>query len=899
MGCTILFTIRYGDKDVVVPMETDLSSGQSTYRAIAEELIKQDGKRQEILKQIKTRTRGRRLTEDDVQKEGIVPNSTVSNIIKRYPKLEWEGVDETIDLLQSDYFEYYGQQLSKCIIDTVDEEGNTRQVIIIDPTDTDQVRQLNNYLLTKAKLRDNSEKVQNIIKDSDIESILSQLPDLVKKMEKYALELKELEKEQKLSPAQEKKYRKLLALTIGYDDLISSIPTDTNSLLVDYMENKDKYSSLRYKDSDGKSRSVSTEIKEVIKQIQGKRVREAIYNDVFANEIVGNSTWDFSKGMLKIPKADFVQALWTKLEDIEDKKAEMKMDSPERNKAVEESTKIRRYLVGSQNPKNTKEIIDFLIKSTDDEFSYSFDSQTGGVIYLRDAPRILENKDPEFYRKVKILKPQPSFRGYNIYLDPTSKKYYFSRHILTSKSYGSDYNTIEECRQAISERIKRDSISHQTLIEFKTRGDRDLVYVPNKYVPGQVIKSLNIKLNLNQPLNSQEEQLIYNSGLKNANNLEAFYNYVSDILNISNAFEKQNALNILKQTIITAEDAACFIYILNEIDTPTRTTIPIEKFNAIINRIKEAKDNNNYEYFVVEEVSDTGFSSFGTGFKKYYRTEYNKGSINRVPLNTFKTVLTKVNSRIHNNIVETNEDVNRLGPSIQILEDVQKAMSRKGITVNIETNASLKEKFEQWGVEEEPLGVRGFVRDGQIYINSSIATQTDLFHEYVHLALAVLKAQNYDNYRSIVDLVANHEKSKYLKGQLREKYKYLAEEDLNEEVFAAQFGNYMAGRSLDSFLNSEFKYASQAVVEGMQSIFGAGSIKEHWDEFKNADISSIIRQFSFDLRLRMNEGNGLEIEQGNVYRQATSWIESQIREHEKAESDESVEDKRIGILKDC
>lgn len=56
-----------------------------------------------------------------------------------------------------------------------------------------------------------------------------------------------------------------------------------------------------------------------------------------------------------------------------------------------------------------------------------------------------------------------------------------------------------------------------------------------------------------------------------------------------------------------------------------------------------------------------------------------------------------------------------------------------------------------------PSNVKGFVRNGEIYINSSNATDEDLFHEYTHIMLGILKAKNYENYQDLVTLVAESE----------------------------------------------------------------------------------------------------------------------------------------------
>lgn len=900
MGCKILFTIRYGDADVVVPMETDLSSGQSTYEAIAKELIKDKNQeiRQTLLDTLKKRTKGRTLTREEINEKGIVPNSIVANLAKRYPNLDWGEVDQNIDLLQSDWFEYYGTSISNCIIDTLGENGEVRKVFVIDPTDYQQVNKLHQYLLTKSRLESQSQKVQDIIKESEIEQILKQLPERIQKMDKDLKALAKLDQKgfDKLTPSQKERYIQLSKVKAQYDSLTKYVPTDAVSLLLDYMENIDKYQGLKFKTNEGALMNMSTEFKNIIKLIQDKKVREAFYNDVLANEIVSNSVWDKNKNMHKISKADFISSLYTKLEDIEEKMKPLEMDSPERNKLVKVRDEIKKYLNSSQTPKGTKNIVEFLITETDDEFSYQFDSQTGGVIYFKNVPRTMEQQDTEFYQKLKILKPVEPYRGFNIYINPETKEYHFSRHILTTQSYGNKYKTVEECKQAIDSRVKGSSISQQNLIEFKLRGDRDVVYLPNKFLPRQVIKSLRMTFNQGLLINDNEKDLIFSSGINNSNNLEQFYKYVEGLLTRDTTIVKRNDIkNALRKHINTAEKAACFIYAMNEMFTNLRTALSSEKITSIIDRIVKAEDEGRgYDYFVVEEVSDTSNSNLSNNFTKYYSIRKSNGENQRVLKPTYKTVLTKVTTEIHNNIIETDESTNRLGPSIQILTDISEKLQEKlGVKVNILTNSELEEKFKEWNIEEIPINTRGFVRGGEIFINASTATQTDMFHEYSHLALAVLKAQNYENYRNLVDLVANNEKSKYIKEVLRERYKYLAEEDLNEEVFAYQFGKYMTGRDFGAFLNTEFNYASKAVVDDMENIFGAGSIKAHWDEFKNARISDIIRQFSFDLRLKMNEGNGLEIEQGRIFRQATSWIEDQIKEYETSE------DKNVGIFKDC
>ena len=50
---------------------------------------------------------------------------------------------------------------------------------------------------------------------------------------------------------------------------------------------------------------------------------------------------------------------------------------------------------------------------------------------------------------------------------------------------------------------------------------------------------------------------------------------------------------------------------------------------------------------------------------------------------------------------------------------------------------------------------RGFVYNGKIYINSSVATSKDIFHEYTHLILGMIKASDIDTYLDIINRITS------------------------------------------------------------------------------------------------------------------------------------------------
>lgn len=882
-GCDIVFVINDNIEDAI-RMGSTLSSEQTSYQAIAEALMKQQGIRLNLRDRLKYETSNREVTREEIESSGIIHNSTVQSLVKKYPNFDWTGVDQSTKILATNWFRYYGTDMKNYIIQQNNPEtGSKAKIIVIDPTDLGQVARLNSYLLLQSKLRQYSDNTKTIIDSSGASSIVAQLPVIVTMMKAQAEELEKLrakEEDGTIKKSEQKKLKDLALKLSGYESFKEHTPKTPLELLRDFMDNSSKYYGLTYT-LDGVTQSIYTELNNVLKEIEGKKVKEALYQDIFANEVVSNSKWSPARKKHYIRKSDFIQALRVKLADLQSKKDGLDQNSDMYKANTALSQAVDRFLkLENKTPKHWNEIINLLIDSTDDEFSYSLDSMERDVIYLNNVPRTLEQRYADFtYKSLSVLKPAGlPYKGFNIYVSPNGN-YYYSRHILTTRSYGKKYKSREDCIKAIEQGIQNNPINQQSLIEFKTRGERDVVYTPNKFLPGQVIKSLNIRFKQSQQLNEVEQDLIYNSGLNNGNNLNRFYDYVMGIVDtkIPDYVRKQ-----LVKVIDTAEKAACFIYALNEQEGTDRTKISQAVLDSILKRITEA----SYEYFVIESVGSRTSASDKYGFKTYSLTTA-EGTQKK---GTYKTLITQIQpAEIHNNLVSTDEQTARLAPSIRLLNDLSKKIQDKlGVTIHVETQSTLEELFKEWG-QEMPSNIKGFVKNGEIYINSSNATDEDLFHEYTHIMLGVLKAKNYENYQDLVTLVAEADGAKQIKNSLREQYANLAEQDLNEEVFAEMFARYMSGRDLGAFLNGTLKDAKRAVDDKLGSIFSAQRIT---GEFYNATLNNVFRQFGHDLGLLMNEGNGLEISSGNTFRQASTWIESQIKKYRDTKGE-------LGIYENC
>ena len=877
-GCDIVFMIN-GDYENAIRMGSNISSEQVSYKAIAQTLMNEIGKKEQLRDALKLQTRTKQVTLEEINRSGITNNCTVADIAKMYSDRDWSDVDQSTKILATDWFQYYGKDLNNMIIK---QDGST--IIVIDPSDSNQIDTLYNYLKVRSKLRQLSDDTRSIIQQSKIGNIVQQLPDIVKSVANVSDEIAKIEekaKTQELSKYQKDKLAKLRNQQENYEKLTKNTPNDAVSLLYDYLDDSMKYFGLSYKDGN-KTKSVTTELDNIISTLLGKTVREYTYNDVFANEVSGRAKYNSRTGLSAITKHDFIEALNIKLADLNEKIDSMHSygEEQETKRQLTTLSKIISSFLkkNSKSGKDWNNIINTLIDQTDDEFSYSLQEMDDTYIYLKNVPMLLEDRYDDFtYKSIEVMNPVEEYKGHTIYVG-NDEKYYFSRHILTTKSYGKAYKTVDECKNRIDSSIFNSPINQQSLIEFKYKIN-DAVWLPNKFIPGQVIKVLyNPKWNFSayQHLNEYEQNLIYDTGIKNGNNLRAFYKYIVGITD----FNGDEIMNSLEKYIDTAEKAACFIYELNQELGDTRGKITYKQFNNILSTIKEA----TYKYYVVENVSGPYKGGQKKGFKQYRQ---NTGD-NVLEKGTYKTIVTEVQpAEITNQIVQYDANSGRLMPTIRLLRDLaQKIQDKLGVTIHIETQSTLEDLFKEWG-EEMPSQVNGFIKNGEIYINASVASTDTLLHEFTHIMLGVLKAKNFDNYYELVNLVGNHEKAKYKKKQLMKLYPNRAESDINEEVFADLFAASLLGKDLGEFLNGTMESVRRAVDDKMGSIFGKEKLSE---DFYNGKLSDIFQQFGYDLGEIIKLGNGLEIDTSN-YREASNWIESQIAEHKDNDN--------VGILEQC
>lgn len=134
-------------------------------------------------------------------------------------------------------------------------------------------------------------------------------------------------------------------------------------------------------------------------------------------------------------------------------------------------------------------------------------------------------------------------------------------------------------------------------------------------------------------------------------------------------------------------------------------------------------------------------------------------------------------------------------------------------------------KSENLGITDAELEtVRAFVHNGQIYINTSNADISDLFHEISHLFLGAIKVRDFDSYEEILDRIVNNKKNakrfesiyKYKKSS----YANLAETDLVEEAVVELIAEKMFKQDflVEDYIPEKFKKFMEEIMGRVQNI---------------------------------------------------------------------------------
>ena len=109
-------------------------------------------------------------------------------------------------------------------------------------------------------------------------------------------------------------------------------------------------------------------------------------------------------------------------------------------------------------------------------------------------------------------------------------------------------------------------------------------------------------------------------------------------------------------------------------------------------------------------------------------------------------------------------------------------------STNIKVNTlTTKEISDIYGTYSPQAQSKAFIFNGEIFVNSDLATADSPIHELSHLILGDLKANNLPTYLELIDKVGNNRNDFK---DIRTAYPNLSENDLREEILAHIFSDY-------------------------------------------------------------------------------------------------------------
>ena len=500
----------------------------------------------------------------------------------------------------------------------------------------------------------------------------------------------------------------------------------------------------------------------------------------------------------------------------------------------EEQNRLRQELSQSINGHDV--LLRFVLSSEPD-FTYSYKYQTKKGITLEQQYTPISNKYGITFDTISIM-PESKYKGYNIYKDKDG--YFISRGTLTESSVSRKYNSEIEAKTNIDIIISKQPIYKNSLIEFKFResytdekGNKQYIeYVPEKiqsktnFNKGQIIESLNVSIDRDTQIRGDEVHILANKNIK----IKDF----QDLVDTYKASAKTK--EYIKEHINTPEKITLFIYKVNEIlgNKP-------RKDKDVLQEIVDSIENADYKYYYVEDrywINSKGWS---------YKL---------ISLNKDEMIESKKNQ----------------GKPIRLwLDAIAKSLYNQfGVQIHIVT----ANEVAQMKVADPNID-KAFIYNGEIYVNSTIASTDDLLHEHVHLLLGLLKSnpELRKNYESLVNLVADTKEGTQEKARIAERYQGLSEMDLREEVFANLFSRYI--RNQTSIETEQVFNSSETELERLtKSVFNADiyDIKS----FYGGGLISIFNKFNKEVSKYMQDTEDIDFGATKQTRIISNWISKQI-----------------------
>lgn len=478
-----------------------------------------------------------------------------------------------------------------------------------------------------------------------------------------------------------------------------------------------------------------------------------------------------------------------------------------------------------------------LIKK-DRRYQYDLVSNTKDEIRIKRSYKTLQSLFGFNYETIHTFDLiDPNYKGYKIYAFnyDGEKVFVYSRNYLTEDTnIYKTFKTKEEIESYINEQLPKQKLKTNSFLRFKFRSIINGVQDSSKYIykikstsqvfnVGSIVESLDIPINPLTQLYSKEKNLLDSK----ESTLQDFYNLV-------------NTWNI---------DDDVKSYIIDKIDNPEKAVTYIYKINE---QLKNDRTNGE----VLQNLADFVYNAPKVA---YY--------INSKSENEYTLIPTEPN-------VVKKWKKDKSVPVVQLLEAIKITLQERiGIKVNLITSSQIVEQFPDINANI----AKAFILNGEIYVNTTIASGDDLLHEYTHLLLGVLKSNPESRiyYEQLVNAVWN-ESTDEERSQSYKDYDGRSKMDIREELFARKFANYLLKNRTDN-LSEIFQQQEEYIKEGMKTIFDLIG-DEPLEVTYSRSVNIAFRRFSSDVATLLKEGSGLDFDTIKNTRRKMTFINEQIKD---------------------
>ena len=358
------------------------------------------------------------------------------------------------------------------------------------------------------------------------------------------------------------------------------------------------------------------------------------------------------------------------------------------------------------------------------------------------------------------------------YKKGNSTHYAISRSLISPNSYAATYNTLEGAKAKIDDWNNTQIINEYSLYNLKTFDNvpRTSFLDMKGLKEGQIVTTLDIKL----PHISRLSGIFYDAITGTVPEFKKIFYMIPNI-----------------DSIKTPEQAAAFTYLFFK----QLRSLPAQDIN------KALFEHKNEGKKIIDDI-------LKAKTKSYFIENLNG-----------KEGTLKLLKNNGNNVDITNPIKSANALSIADMETAIKYFNKKlGLNIQSITQSELNDIAKKNNFS--PNGVRAFILNGDIYINSSNANIADLFHELSHIFLGALKVNKFEAYQQIIDSYKKTKEFARTLPYIERSYQNFAEQDKIEECVADVIAEQLAKTSnlAETFVGEEFSQLFSNIFNDFKEI---------------------------------------------------------------------------------